>query len=99
MPRPSRLSDAEISRRLGEQPGWSLREGSLYRELVFADFGEAWGFMTRVALEAERMGHHPDWCNVYNRVVVRLNTHDAGGITELDFELAKKIEGVRGHAA
>lgn len=88
MSRPPRLSDAEISNRLASLPGWSLAGGKLRREFVFHDFSEAFGFMTRAALVAEKMDHHPDWLNVWNRVVVELSTHDAGGITTFDFELA-----------
>ena len=92
MPRPPKLDDAEVARRLAALPGWSLQDGSLHRELAFADFPAAWAFMSRIALEAERMGHHPDWCNSYDRVVVELQTHDVGGITELDFTLAERIQ-------
>jgi 4a-hydroxytetrahydrobiopterin dehydratase len=92
MPRPPKLPDGEVARRLAERPGWSLQDGSLHRELAFADFPAAWAFMSRIALEAERLGHHPDWCNSYNRVVVELQTHDVGGITELDFALAERIQ-------
>jgi len=81
-----------VQARLAALPAWALRDGSLHRELMFKDFSAAWGFMSRVALEAERIGHHPDWCNSWNRVVVELATHDAGGITELDFELARLID-------
>jgi 4a-hydroxytetrahydrobiopterin dehydratase len=92
VPRPPRLEPAEVERRLAGLPGWSRRDDALHRELVFADFSAAWGFMSRGALEAERLGHHPDWCNSWNRVIVRLSTHDQGGITELDFELARRLE-------
>jgi 4a-hydroxytetrahydrobiopterin dehydratase len=88
MPRPARLSDAEIAERLKSLPGWSLTSGKLHREFRFGDFSEAFGFMARAALAAEKMNHHPDWSNVWNRVTVDLSTHDAGGITELDFRLA-----------
>ena len=94
MPRPPKLAEAEVARRLAALPGWSLHDGSLHRELAFADFPAAWAFMSRIALEAERMGHQPNWCNSYDRVVVELQTHDAGGITELDFALAERIQAV-----
>jgi 4a-hydroxytetrahydrobiopterin dehydratase len=94
MPRPPKLSEAEVARRLAALPGWSLHDGSLHRELAFANFPAAWAFMSRIALEAERMGHHPDWCNSGNRVVVELQTHDVGGVTELDFALAEHIQAV-----
>ena len=68
MSRPARLSDAEISTRLAALPGWSLAGGKLRREFVFRDFSEAFGFMARAALAAEKLDHHPDWSNVWNRV-------------------------------
>ncbi len=92
MPRPARLPDAEIAKRLAALPGWSLAGGKLRRELTFRDFSEAFGFMARAALVAEKMDHHPDWANVWNRVTVELSTHDAGGITELDFALAEAMD-------
>lgn len=86
-----RLSDGEIVARLRELSGWQLRDGRLHRAWSFEDFAEAWAFMTEVAHEAERLGHHPDWCNSYGRVTVDLVTHDAGGLTALDFELAARM--------
>jgi 4a-hydroxytetrahydrobiopterin dehydratase len=71
--------------------GWELREGRLHREFMFRDFQEAWGFMSRVALLAEKAGHHPDWANSWNRVVVDLWSHDAGTVTERDALLAAAI--------
>ncbi len=91
MARPRRLPDAEVAKRLAALPGWSLAAGRLRRELTFRDFSEAFGFMARAALAAEKMDHHPDWSNVWNRVMVELSTHDAGGITELDFALAEAM--------
>ena len=92
MARPSKLSDADVQARLADHPGWRVDGGKLHRELAFGDFSEAFGFMARVALAAEAMNHHPEWFNVYAKVVIDLNTHDAGGITELDFALAAKID-------
>ncbi|HQR46678.1 MAG TPA: 4a-hydroxytetrahydrobiopterin dehydratase [Thermoanaerobaculia bacterium] len=92
MSRPARLSDDEISARLAGRPRWTLAGGKLRREFLFRDFPEAFGFMARVALVAEKMDHHPDWANVWNRVTVELSTHDAGGITALDFELAAAMD-------
>jgi 4a-hydroxytetrahydrobiopterin dehydratase len=88
MPRPSRLSDTEIAEGLKALPGWTFADGKLHREFRFRDFSEAFGFMSRAALMAEKMDHHPDWSNVWNRVTVDLHTHDAGGVTELDLRLA-----------
>ena len=76
---------------LSDLPGWQLSDGKLHREFRFPDFVTAFGFMARVALLAERRDHHPEWSNVYGRVVVDLVTHDAGGITELDVELAGQM--------
>ena len=85
------LSASEITRRLAELQGWSLDDGKLFREFKFRDFVGAFGFMARCALVAEKLDHHPDWSNVYNKVHVHLWTHDAGGLTERDFELAKRM--------
>ena len=73
-----------------------MREGKLHRELRFADFSAAFGFMVRVALAAETLGHHPEWCNVWNRVTINLTTHDTGGLSNLDLELARQIDGFVG---
>jgi 4a-hydroxytetrahydrobiopterin dehydratase len=95
MARP-RLPDDELARALTELPGWSLSAGKLHREYRFTDFSAAFGFMTRVALEAERLNHHPEWSNAWNRVVVDLVTHDSGGVTASDVTLAKKMEELAG---
>lgn len=87
-----KLSDSEIESRLSALDGWSVANGKLEREFKFADFTRAFGFMTSAAIEAEKMDHHPEWSNVYNRVKVQLVTHSAGGITALDFTLAKKLD-------
>ena len=92
MSRPQKLSEEDVRARLSELSGWSLASGKLHRELQFDDFVRAFGFMSSVALVAEKMDHHPEWSNVYGRVVIDLQTHDAGGITELDFELAKAAD-------
>jgi 4a-hydroxytetrahydrobiopterin dehydratase len=96
MTRPTRLPDAELAAALRELPDWTLRAGKLHRELRFRDFSEAFGFMTRAALVAESMNHHPEWLNVWNRVVVDLSTHDAGGVTALDLELARRMNALAG---
>lgn len=87
-----KLTDSEIQARLQELPGWRVVNGKLHRELQFADFVTAFGFMTQVALLAEKRDHHPEWFNVYNKVVIDLTTHDAGGISAKDIELAKAME-------
>lgn len=78
----------------GAPSPWSLVDGKLQKVYIFKDFVEAFGFMTRAALVAESMNHHPEWFNVYNRVRVDLRTHDAGGITELDLALARRLDGL-----
>lgn len=88
MSRPSKLSHDDVETRLNEISGWAFTGGKLRRELHFKNFVEAFGFMTSLALVAEKLNHHPEWENVYNRVLIELHTHDAGGITDLDFELA-----------
>jgi 4a-hydroxytetrahydrobiopterin dehydratase len=88
------LTPAAIEQQLAALPGWSMRDDKLYRRCVFADFVAAFGFMTRVALLAEAANHHPDWSNVYNCVEIYLITHAAGGITQRDFDLAKRITGL-----
>ena len=75
-------------------PQWGLENGKLQRELRFADFVEAFAFMTKVALIAEAMGHHPEWSNVWNRVTIALTTHDTGGLSDLDLEMARRIDGL-----
>jgi 4a-hydroxytetrahydrobiopterin dehydratase len=88
MPRPKKLGEEEIRSHLKRVPGWQIVEGKLHREFRFDDFVAAFGFMTSLALRAEAKNHHPEWFNVYSRVVIDLTTHDAGGLTVLDFELA-----------
>jgi 4a-hydroxytetrahydrobiopterin dehydratase len=91
-----KLSADEVDARLGELSGWTRDGETLVRELKFADFVSAFGFMTKVALLAESQDHHPDWQNVYNRVRITLWTHDAGGITDRDLRLATSISKVAG---
>lgn len=87
-----KLSDKAITELLKEFEGWEHRDGSLVTLFEFADFKEAFTAMGRIAFECEAQGHHPDWTNVYNRLEIRLNTHDAGGVTEKDFRLARTID-------
>jgi 4a-hydroxytetrahydrobiopterin dehydratase len=91
-PRPTKLAAAEIDTALAGLRGWSLEGGKLHREYQFSSFVEAFGFMTSAALIAESMNHHPEWFNVYNKVRIDLTTHDAGGISGNDVEMAKRLE-------
>ncbi len=90
-----KLDEAAVREALAGLDGWSLAKdsASISRTFTFRNFSEAFAFMTRVAMAAEKMDHHPDWSNVYKTVEVTLNTHDAGGLTALDFELARKMDG------
>ena len=89
------LSEAELQTALDTLPGWSGDGNAISKTYTFADFKEAFGFMTRAAFEAEALGHHPDWSNVYRTVNVKLNTHDAGGrVTALDVQLARALDGL-----
>ncbi len=91
---PEVLSDIALRRALSHlKGGWTIEAGKLHREFRFADFSQAFAFMTRAALLAEQMNHHPEWYNVYNRVRVDLTTHDAGGVTELDLRMAEAMNG------
>ena len=89
-----KLSQAERAKALSELSGWSELSGreAIGKSYKFKTFSEAFGFMTRAALEAEKMDHHPEWSNVYNKVDVVLATHSAGGLTELDVKLARKMD-------
>ncbi|RPH36437.1 4a-hydroxytetrahydrobiopterin dehydratase [bacterium] len=87
-----KLESRDIDQRLGGVRGWTVANGKLHKEFQFEDFVQAFGFMSSVALIAESMNHHPEWSNVYNKVKVDLNTHSAGGISELDFEFARKVD-------
>ena len=82
------LSEEQISQELKQLDGWTIQDGKLHRLYKFDDFAQAFGFMAQVAIKAEGMNHHPDWSNVYNRLVVYLSTHDTGGITANDIRLA-----------
>ncbi|NDD69649.1 MAG: 4a-hydroxytetrahydrobiopterin dehydratase [Synechococcaceae bacterium WB9_4xC_028] len=92
------LSSEQLEALPQHLPAWSLVNGKLRRELRFADFVAAFGFMTQVALAAEAMGHHPEWSNVWNRVVVELTTHDTGGLSDLDLRLAQRIDQIAAHS-
>ena len=84
----AKLSDEQIKKELANLPGWSVVNGKLHKEFTFKSFIEAFGFMTTAALHIEKMNHHPEWFNVYNKIKVDLVTHDAGGITQNDIDLA-----------
>ncbi|TDJ72562.1 MAG: 4a-hydroxytetrahydrobiopterin dehydratase [Planctomycetota bacterium] len=94
-----KLTADEVEQRRPAAPQWNVEGGALQREFLFADFVAAFGFMTQVALVAESMDHHPDWSNVYRTVRITLSTHDVGGLSELDFQLAAKIDALVPDAA
>ncbi|HXV66314.1 MAG TPA: 4a-hydroxytetrahydrobiopterin dehydratase [Nitrosopumilaceae archaeon] len=87
----TKIPTNEIENALKNMDGWSVVEGKLHKEFKFDDFNEAFGFMTRAAMHIEKMNHHPEWFNVYNKLIIDLTTHDAGGITENDIKLAKTL--------
>jgi len=91
---PAKLTETEIAMALSDLPDWKVEGGKLHREYKFADFVHAFGFMATAAIAIEKRNHHPEWANVYNRVTVDLTTHDAGGITQADFDLAALLEGI-----
>ena len=88
----TKLSLEEINSGLNKLNSWSYKDNYIGKNFVFEDFNEAFGFMSRIALLSEKLQHHPDWSNVYNKVNIRLSTHDAGGITELDITMAAEID-------
>jgi len=89
----TKLSNEEIERELSNLSGWSVVNGKLHKEFIF-NFIEAFAFMTTAALNIEKMNHHPEWFNVYNKLIVDLTTHDAGGITKNDIDLAKILNSI-----
>lgn len=96
-----KLTDAEIAEGLKELDGWTRVEGrdAIFKKFRFVDFRHAWTFMEDVAVEADEMSHHPEWLNVYNRVEVTLTTHDVGGVSELDFDLAAIMDEIAAEVA
>ncbi len=84
-----KLSSEQIENELKNLDGWTIKNGKLHKDFQFDDFNQAFGFMTRAAMHIEKMNHHPEWFNVYNKLSVELMTHDAGGITQNDVSLAK----------
>ncbi len=91
----SKMSENEIATALKKLTGWSIVNRKLHKDFKFGSFVEAFGFMSSVALIAEKLNHHPEWFNVYNKVSIDLTTHDAGGISTLDFEFATTVDGLR----
>ena len=87
-----KLSDNEIEHSLKELNGWAVLNGKLHKEIEFDDFDEAWKFMTIAVVEIQKMNHHPEWFNVYNKLIIDLMTHDVGGISENDMNLAKFLD-------
>jgi 4a-hydroxytetrahydrobiopterin dehydratase len=94
--RPPLLSEDELVRWLAEHGSWSETGGKLHREIRMDTFVEAFGVMAQVALVAEKLDHHPEWSNVYNRITIELTTHDAGGLTSLDLQLAEAVDAAAG---
>jgi 4a-hydroxytetrahydrobiopterin dehydratase len=90
----AKLKDTEIATALAKLKGWSVVDAKLHREYKFPDFIHAFGFMATAAIAIQEMNHHPEWFNVYNKVTVDLTTHDSGGITQKDVELATLLEGI-----
>ena len=93
-----KLSESEITQALSEREGWEKVDGkdAIFKSFKFKNFSEAFGFMSRVALYAEKINHHPEWFNVWNRVDITLNTHDVDGLSELDFKMAKRMDAIAG---
>ncbi len=87
-----KLTDEAIESKLNDLTGWTIKNGKLHKDFRFASFAEAFAFMTRVAEQAGRLDHHPEWFNAYNRVIVDLITHDVGGISQSDFDLADVMD-------
>jgi 4a-hydroxytetrahydrobiopterin dehydratase len=93
--RPVKLTEEQLREELKALQGWTFENGKLHKEFVFKDFTQAFGFMTKAALYAEKMDHHPEWFNVYNKLKVDLMTHDAGGVTANDIALAKAFDSLK----
>ena len=89
-----KMNENEINRRLEDLDGWEFKNDAIHTSFQFENFKEAFSVMVRIAFEAEAQQHHPDWSNVYNEVQISLSTHDAGGVTEKDFKLARSIENI-----
>jgi len=85
----TKLTDEQIKKEITSLTGWSVMNGKIHKDFVFTDFVEAFGFMSKAAIHIEKMNHHPEWFNVYNKIRIYLTTHDAGGITQNDIDLAR----------
>ena len=96
MPNPKKLSQDDIDALIAELDGWTVDDGKLHKVFEFGDFSEAFGWMTRVAIEAEKLNHHPDWCNSWNSVDVHLLTHSLGALSELDEKMARRMDAMAG---
>ena len=90
----SKLSEQEIEKKLLHYPDWEYFDNAIHAEFEFENFKDCFSAMSRIAFECEAQNHHPDWENVYNSLTIKLNTHDAGGVTNKDFQLARAIEGI-----
>ena len=90
-----RLSEKELENELKNLVGWTIINGKMHKEFLFENFNQAFGFMTRAAMEIEKMNHHPEWFNVYNKITIELITHDVGGITENDVNLARILNSLQ----
>jgi 4a-hydroxytetrahydrobiopterin dehydratase len=90
--KPALYTETEIRENLVQLIAWRYEDNSIHKDFKFQDFVSAFAFMTQVALHAEKLDHHPEWSNVYNKISITLSTHDAGGLTELDFKLARLID-------
>lgn len=88
-----RINAGLLTKKLQSLNGWEGDETAISKDFVFRDFSEAFAFLTRIALLSEKMNHHAEWSGVYNRVSIRLSTHDAGGVTEKDIKMATAVEG------
>ena len=95
----TKLTENEIQESLKELTGWSIQNGKLHKEMEFVDFDAAWEFMTKAVTEIQKMNHHPEWFNVWNRLVIDLMTHDVGGISQNDINLAKILDNLQGNTS
>ena len=95
----TKLTENEIQESLKELTGWSIQNGKLHKEMEFFDFDAAWEFMTQAVTEIQKMNHHPEWFNVWNRLVIDLMTHDVGGISQNDINLAKILDNLQGNTS